>query len=441
MAEKIGMIRWFLEELPKLRESGVIDSTAEESLQKHYQERIAAAPSLQKYFLLNFSIIGSVLIAGGIILLFNYNWDMFSKLTRILIAFLPIALGVVLSLYTLMASRSQSWREGSAILTSTGTAVLIALLSQIYHTGGTLSQFMTLVLLLALPLIYIFNSISLATLYMGALFMTPGSWYELNWLPMEFCLLLGILPFAGWHLLREKSPYQVWMRYLVMGFAVFGIMAFGGGYSRGVILFTVCAVFMLASLRLQDRGERMFCNPWLLASFFFLLVLMSFGTYTGGWILRLNRHGEASGILYFWLMEGGFLLVFLFLFIRDYLRKQVSFQHFMMLFLILVAFLGILLEVFNVSKIYMCFVMILYMGVFGVTLLMRGWRKNSMLAFNGGLLTWALLIGLRFFDAKIGLQGRAIAFIVFGLGFICANLFFSYKLGRIKSTEVNHAEQ
>ena len=292
MTEKIGMIRWFLDELPKLREAGVIDSGTEENLQKHYREQLAAAPSPQRYFLLALSIVGSVLIAGGIILLFNYNWDMFAKTTRIAIAFLPVTLGAALSFYTLIAGRSQAWREGSAVLTSAGTAVAVALLSQIYHTGGTLSEFMTLVLLLGLPLIYIFDSIALATLYAAGLFMTLGSWGNPAYLPMECGLLAGILPFAGWHLLREKSPYRIWMRYLAMVFAVFALVAFGGKYSLGLILYTVCAVFMLASMRLRDNRERMFRNPWLPASFFFLLVLLAAGTCAGGRIFDITRYRE-----------------------------------------------------------------------------------------------------------------------------------------------------
>lgn len=441
MTEKIGMIRWFLEELPKLREAGVIDSGTEANLQKHYREQLAAAPSPQKYFLLALSIVGSVLIAGGIILLFNYNWDMLSKPTRIAIAFLPVALGAALSFYTLIAGRSQVWREGSAVLTSAGTAVAIALLSQIYHTGGTLSEFMTLVLLLTLPLIYIFDSVALATLYAAGLFMTLGSWREPTLLPMAFGLLAGILPFAGWHLLREKSPYRIWMRYLAMVFAVFALAAFGGKYSLGLILYTVCAVFMLASMRPRDNRERMFRNPWLPASFFFLLVLLSIGTCAGGRIFDITRHRETSeGILYFWLAEGGFLLGFALLFIRDYLCKRMDFHRLMMLVLILAALLGTLLEAYEADRIYMRVVLIAYMGVLGVTLLMRGCRETGMLTFNGGLLMCALLIGLRFFDADIGLPTRAIGFIVLGLGFIGANVLFSRKLGRAKSTEVNHAE-
>lgn len=441
MTEKIGMFRWFLDELPKLREAGVIDSDTEENLQQYYRNRLATAPPPQKYFLMALSIIGSVMIAGGIILLFNYNWDMLTKPARIAIAFLPVALGMVLSFYALFAGRSQVWREGAAVLTSAGTAVAIALLSHIYHTGGTLSEFMTLVLLLSLPLIYVFDSIALATLYAVGLFMTLDRSDVPSWLLTASGLLVGVLPFAGWHLLREKSPYRTWMRYLAMGFAVFAIVAFGDKYSLGLFLYTVCAVFMLASMRLRDNRERMCRNPWLPASFCHLLVLLAIGTYAGGGTFEITLYQKTTkGILYFWLAEGAFLLGFALLFVRDYLSKQMDFHRLMMLVLILIALLGILLEAYNADHIYMRIVLIAYMGILGVTLLMRGSREADMLIFNGGLLTCALLFGLRFFDTDIGLLPRAIGFIVIGLGFIGANVFFSRKLGRAKSTEVNHAE-
>jgi len=440
MAEKGGMVRWFLKELPKLREGGVIDSGAEENLQKYYREQLAAAVPPQKYFLLALSIVGSTLIAGGIILLFNYNWDMFSKTTRIGIAFLPLVLGAALSVYTLVAGRAQAWREGAAVLTSAGTAVAIALLSQIYHTGGTLSEFMTLVLLLALPQIYIFDSVALVTLYAAGLFLTLGGWCGPACLLTLGLLLAGILPFAGWHLLREASPYRIWMRYLAMGFAVFALAAFGEKYSLGLILYTVCAVFLLASMRPQEGGERMLRNPWLPVSFFLLLVLLSIGTYEGGRMFNAHLYRKSPDeIWYFWLAEGGFLLAFVLLLVRDCFRKQMNFHRLMILVLVLAALLGTILNAYNVNNIYMRIVLIVYMGVFGVTLLMRGCRENNMLVFNSGLLMCGLLIGLRFFDADIGLPARAIGFIVLGLGFIGANVVFSRKLARAKSTEVNHA--
>ena len=440
MTGKFGMFRWFLDELPKLREAGVIDSDTEENLQQYYRNRLAMAPPPQKYFLMALSIIGSVMIAGGIILLFNYNWDMLTKAARISIAFLPVALGVALSFYTLIAGRSQVWREGAAVLTSTGTAVAIALLSHIYHTGGTLSEFMTLVLLLSLPLVYIFDSITRATLYAIGIFMTLGTWNTSTFLPTAFGLLAGILPFAGWHLLREKSPYRTWMRYLAMGFALFAMIVFGGKYCSGCsstrfapsLCWLRCGCGTTGSGCAAIRGFRppfAFCwccwrsEPARAAGF---SKLSSIG--------KRRKEFCISG---WW---KAFLLGFVLLFVRDYLRKQMDFHRLMMLVLLLIALLGTLLEAHDVDQLFMRIVLIAYMGILGVTLLMRGCREVDMLIFNGGLLMCALLIGLRFFDTDIGLLPRAIGFILLGLGFIGANVFFSRKLGRAKSTEVNHAE-
>ena len=90
MALKSAWIRWVLEELPQLRESGIIDPETEENLKGYYQAKLQGVPKPQNYFLLAFSIIGGALIACGVILIFNYNWDMLGKKMQILTAFLPL---------------------------------------------------------------------------------------------------------------------------------------------------------------------------------------------------------------------------------------------------------------------------------------------------------------------------------------------------------------
>jgi len=142
----------------------------------------------------------------------------------------------------------------------------------------------------------------------------------------------------------------------------------------------------------------------------------------------------------FWLTEGVFLVIFVLLFIRDFLRKKMDFSRFMPAILLGLALLGTLLEIYETDDLYTRLAMNIYMGVFGILLIMRGCRETGMLAFNGGLLTCALLIGLRFFDADIGVLPRAIGFILLGLGFIGANILFSRRLVRTKNAEVNHAE-
>ena len=138
MASKRQHINWILDELPHLKGCGVISEESCGALTDYYKNELEALPSPLRIFSLILTVMGCVMAAAGIILFLNYNWDMFPKEVRIGIAAVPLFAGAILSLFTIAREKSQLWREGSAILTATGAAVLIAVLSQIYHSGGEL---------------------------------------------------------------------------------------------------------------------------------------------------------------------------------------------------------------------------------------------------------------------------------------------------------------
>ena len=192
MADKKQYLKWFLSEIPQLAEKGVIQSDTASSLELHYRSRLESLPGHQKIFSLVSGIIGIVMTVAGVILFLNYNWDMFPKVLRISLAALPLAAGAVISYFTIMAGRWQLWREISAILTSAGAGTLIAVLSQIYHTGGELYEFMFLLLLISLPLVYIFNSVGLASIYVILSFFVNG-WHVTPWWNALVLLLLLLL--------------------------------------------------------------------------------------------------------------------------------------------------------------------------------------------------------------------------------------------------------
>ena len=165
MAKKREYISWFLDEIPILKDKGIIQDDTASALTEHYRSNLAALPTPRNIFSLVIGILGVVITVAGAILFLNYNWDMFPKSVRIALASIPLLLGAITAYLTISKDKTQVWREGSAIMTSAGAMTLIAVLSQIYHTGGELYEFMFLISLLSLPLIYIFNSIGLATLY------------------------------------------------------------------------------------------------------------------------------------------------------------------------------------------------------------------------------------------------------------------------------------
>ena len=188
--------KWILRELPDLRSQELIDEPTEEALRQYYEKRLTETSGINQ-FLMYVWIIGVVSIVAGVILFFNYNWDKWSKPTRLFLSSIPLFCGLALSLWSLIKKKEQKFLESSAILTAAGAALLIALTSQIYQIQGDLKDYMTLVLFIAIPLVYIFNSIGLLVLYVFGLFFTIH--YNQANAVIQFIQLALTLPFFVFH--------------------------------------------------------------------------------------------------------------------------------------------------------------------------------------------------------------------------------------------------
>src|SRR5580692_8335732 len=106
-------INWLYEELPKLVQQGVLSEEVAENLRKHYGVPDKSR-SRNLIFIIS-GILGSVLIGLGIILLFAYNWDEFSRTTRTIITFLPLIAAELIFGYAYFRKRdSIAWMEGTA---------------------------------------------------------------------------------------------------------------------------------------------------------------------------------------------------------------------------------------------------------------------------------------------------------------------------------------
>ena len=408
--EKRSNINWILSELPELCEKGILPAETAEVMGNYYREKLSVIPSPQKIFSLVIGIIGIVMVAGGIILFFNYNWDMFPKFLRIGISAIPLALGVGVSYFTICREKGQIFKECSAVLTSVGTAVLIAMLSQIYQLNGELHEFMFLVLLLAVPVLYIFNSIGLATLYVFFSFFV-NHWNAPCW--WKGILVLAFLPFLFFHL-REKSSFCVWSRYLALALGV--SLGFGcGKYAPLLAVITLSGLFLIAGFDLYRQKTAFFKNPWLIPAFVIQIIFLAVGSSTKD-VFRLSRFCSSEDIWSFGICFSavgiGVLIVLL--------RKRLIIERLLPVILILLTLIP-----FFTKEPVMCMIYNVYFGVAGVIYLYRGFVKRSLLIFNGGALMVSVLLACRFFDSDIGLLYRSLGFILLGIGFIAANVIYN----------------
>lgn len=424
--------RWLLDELPRLREQEIITAETETALRLHYSAKIVPG---RNYFLLALGILGVALIAAGIILIFNYNWDMLSQAQQITLSFLPLLLGFAVSLFTLIRGKSQLWREASAILTAAGGAVAVALLSHIYQISGSLSDYMTLVLLTSLPLILIFDSAGLAAIYSFGMF----SLFRFEALTPEWLRLLILLGIAVWLILhlRKSSAFRVYARYLSLLVLFYLSIQYAGHGCAALMLFTIAGLFLLLACELADEGETFWRNPWFPATFLLLTVMLAIGAEANNLLRTGPEYHRVLGggrppdlierLVRFWIVEILFLIGLVWVIIRNFMKKKRDVFR-VMIPLVMLFVLGCYVfrsvpETWIVCRVGMnCF-----MGAFGISLLFAGFRQKSLLVFNQGMMLCAVLFTLRFLSADLGLVVRGIGMIAAGLIVIGANVYLSRK--------------
>jgi uncharacterized membrane protein len=106
-------INWLYEQLPGLIKKGVISSETSKKLKLHFGE-VEEKPDYNIAFLVA-GILGAVLIGGGIILIFAYNWENLSTTWRTIFSFLPLMVAQVIYTFVFFEKRdSNAWVEASS---------------------------------------------------------------------------------------------------------------------------------------------------------------------------------------------------------------------------------------------------------------------------------------------------------------------------------------
>src|SRR2546423_8086330 len=166
-ADRSG-IRWLLAELPELVTSAVLSEETADALRQHYSSQPPDAPRRIGFILS--AILGSLLVGAGIVLLVAHNWDFLSRPVRCAIAFAPLVLSQALAVFVLLRrNESAAWREAAALLNFAAIGTAMALVGQTYQIQGDFARFVLVWVVLALPIVYLFQtSVGLSAYFAGA---------------------------------------------------------------------------------------------------------------------------------------------------------------------------------------------------------------------------------------------------------------------------------
>lgn len=121
-----------------------------------------------------FSILGSLFVGAGVIILMVALWDKFPNLIKASVSFVPLLLGQAGAVYTYKKKFDNiAWREGASILWSAGVTATVGLLSMVLELrlGALICLLIDAVLIL--PILCFFKVVSPLAFYYG--FSIAGS--------------------------------------------------------------------------------------------------------------------------------------------------------------------------------------------------------------------------------------------------------------------------
>ena len=186
--------------------------------------------------------------------------------------------------------------------------------------------------------------------------------------------------------------------------------------------FSIATLGLLAGRELYEKRIKMRRNPWMLPSFFFMLILLCVMSVRGHKIYMADKCQQPE-IVNYWVFNGITLLMIA----VSYFRRRLDIERFMTglwLLLLVPGFFPVCSPVVQYVKV----ISFAYTVLFGILLLCRGFRRNHFTIFNGGMLLIASQFLIRLFNDDISSFYRAIAFAAVGAAFVTANIFFARRL-------------
>jgi uncharacterized membrane protein len=434
-------LRWLYDELPGLVAAGVIPQETAERLRAHYGPvPEGGAASLAKILI---AILGTLLIGSGIILTLASNWDELGRPARSVLSFMPLLLGQALAAYTLWRQMdSIAWREGASAFLALAIGASIALVGQTYHIPGNLASFLFTWLLLALPLIYLYRSATVAMLYfIGATGWAMEAQHQGGHALWYWALLAGALPFLWLEHRRDREA----PRNAFLGWVLCLNLCVGVGVSLekvlpGLWIVIYTAMFAAFCLLGRESLTGRAGQPFRLVGGVGTIVLALMLTFDFAWNdigYRYYRGGNARYLEWVGVADYVLVLVALsavvVLAVRCASRKEwhalawvispVLACVFFALFSLETAenFEGVSILAYN-----------LYLFILGIAVLRSGIVSGRIATANAGMGILALFFTIRFFDSDMGILFRGVAFILIGMGFLGANLWMSRRAAKHK---------
>ncbi len=428
--------QWLMKEIPLLENEGVLSPEIAGRIATYYETRTQKGIH---WAVIAFSVLGSLLIGSGIILLFAHNWEDLTRPVRAVLSFCPLAIGAVLSTVALSRNGGTALRESAGLFHSLAIGATISLIGQTYHLPSNVPGFLLSWSLLALPLIFLLRSTGVYLIYLALTCGWSGVAQDTYGHAAGFWIL--IIP-ALVHLIKlvRNERYAAETSICFVGMIVALCVSLGIALEHSIPgLWIVTYSTLLSGISLMGvrlYGDRRGWNniPTTLGTIGIVLITYIL-TWEDAWHGIGWGHAHSGWRYQTWgaWLDGGITLLcttgWIAAAIKSYHRHSVETVTTGMFPIIagLCFIIGSLTEHTNILNALIFNAFMLFLGILYIVL---GCRSEQLRQLNGGMGILALLLVSRFFDQDFGYLARGIVFIVLGAVFLSVNLIMVRRRNR-----------
>ncbi len=420
-------MRNLIKDIKELVEENVISKDTAVKITEYYNTK--KKDSKNRLFVI-FGVLGALLVGLGIVLIVAHNWDNFSKITKTIMAFIPLLLGQFLSGYTLLKKTDSTvWREASAAFLFFAIGANISLISQIYHMNGSLTNFVLVWMLLSLPLVYVMKSSFISLLYIvGITFYACnlGYWTYPNVEPYLFwVLLIAIMPhYYTLYKTHHQSNFFIFHNWLIplSLIIVLGTVAATSSILLNVAYFNLFGLFYLIG-KTSFFSHQQPKNSYLILGSFGMIVLLLIASFDGFWE-HIQRTFTGEKLLRAPEFLSSVILFMSSLTILIRTPNKTHWKNTPLKYLFIVYTFLFIIGIFSSIPVILVNVLILGIGIHSIG---EGVSRHHLGLLNYGLLIITALIISRFFDTDLNFIIRGLLFVMVGVGFFVTNYWMLKK--------------
>ncbi|MBC7850841.1 MAG: DUF2157 domain-containing protein [Chitinophagaceae bacterium] len=419
------MAKQLRDDLPQLIDAGIITPEIAQRIDGWYAQQTKPQTN---WLAITLGVFATFLVSLGIILVIAHNWDELPKTAKIIIAFLPLVIGQLLCIYILLKKReNRLLSECAAIFLYFAIPACVALISQIYHIGGSTESFLLTWILLGFALIYIMRSSVVSLLHIAII-----TWYGIladyssfgsgSTTYSHLYILLLLIPIPHYYLLWKKKGNAVMFHMHNWAITISVVIMLGSFASEDfpfyqwimqAYLSLFCILYIIGKVsRLADKP--IMANPFLLIGTMGIFTIFAIVSFEDPWHFDSYVDGSTKVAGFFswyssWVIVA-LLLINLCLFFLPSARKiRIDFNP-----LPFSAFLLAILLVLGVTPPIGQFVANVWILLLGLYYVRRGANEDHLGILNLGLVVLVALALLRFFDDSIPFIWRGLFFLATG---------------------------